>query len=121
MVTGSKRVRLMHPDLTPCVYPLPLWGQSSNHSAVDFAQPDALEHPRFQQALQAQQSFEMQVRGSCMTQVRGLAQALAWVWLDLCGLPWLQLGFGAAGDFYGLKSVAGSTQPLSSIPAHWCA
>ena len=85
VVTGSKRVHLVHPDLTPCVYPLPLWGQSSNHSAVDFAQPDAVKHPRFQEALQAQQSFDLQVSGSCV----GLAQALAQVWLNCVALFWL--------------------------------
>ena len=64
-------MHLMHPDLTPCVYPLPLWGQSSNHSAVDFTQPDCDLHPRFQQALQQQQSFELQVCSPCLPAVHG--------------------------------------------------
>ena len=60
VVTGHKAVHLMHPDATPCLYPLPLWGQSSNHSAVDFSQPDPELHPRFEEAQQAQCSFQLQ-------------------------------------------------------------
>ena len=66
VVAGRKRVHLMHPDLTPRLYPYPLWGQSSNHSAVDYTQPDPDLHPWFQSALNEQQRFELQVCSPCL-------------------------------------------------------
>lgn len=61
VLRGRKVVRLYHPSQTPHVYPLPLWGQSSNHSAVDAAEPDLARHPLWQRACRAEQRFVLQV------------------------------------------------------------
>lgn len=61
MVTGSKRVRCMSPATTQWLYPQPLYGESPNHSAVDFAQPDSARHPLYAEALQHQLSADLQV------------------------------------------------------------
>ncbi|CAL8464138.1 g3673 [Coccomyxa elongata] len=60
MVTGSKRVRCMSPATTQWLYPQPLYGESPNHSAVDFAQPDLARHPLYAEALQHQLSANLQ-------------------------------------------------------------
>jgi Cupin-like domain len=50
VVAGSKKVTLFSPEVTPAMYPRPVWGDSSNHSAVNFAEPDAQVHPLFSHA-----------------------------------------------------------------------
>jgi hypothetical protein len=44
-VAGSKRVRLYSPSAVLGLYPKPLGGEASNHSCVNFARPDLLQHP----------------------------------------------------------------------------
>lgn len=61
MVTGSKRVRCMSPATTQWLYPQPLYGESPNHSTVDFAQPDLARHPLYAEAPQHQLSANLQV------------------------------------------------------------
>ncbi|XP_031474440.1 lysine-specific demethylase JMJ31 isoform X2 [Nymphaea colorata] len=46
IVTGRKQVCLWPPSATPFLYPMPLHGESSNHSAVDIEHPDLSIHPR---------------------------------------------------------------------------
>jgi Cupin-like domain len=50
-VTGAKHVTLMSPAATRFLYPLPVFGESPNHSAVDFARPDLDRHPLYARAL----------------------------------------------------------------------
>ncbi|GMH33274.1 hypothetical protein BSKO_01108 [Bryopsis sp. KO-2023] len=52
VVTGSKRVKLCNPNLTPNFYPLPVWGDSANHSAVNFTEPNFEQHPNYRHALE---------------------------------------------------------------------
>lgn len=52
VVTGSKRVKLCSPSLTPTLYPLPVWGDSANHSSVNFVDPDFETHPEYRHALE---------------------------------------------------------------------
>jgi hypothetical protein len=47
VVTGSKRVTLHSPAAVLGLYAKPLGGEASNHSAVDFAAPDAQQHPLY--------------------------------------------------------------------------
>ncbi|CAN6462922.1 unnamed protein product [Victoria cruziana] len=46
IVTGRKQVSLWPPSATPFLYPMPLYGESSNHSAIDVEHPDLSVHPR---------------------------------------------------------------------------
>ena len=61
MATGSKTVHLMSPEATAFLYPLPLWSESPNHSAVNFAQPDLVAHPLYCRALGLQHVVTLQV------------------------------------------------------------
>ena len=60
MVTGRKLVRCLSPAATRWVYPLPVWGESPNHSAVDFAAPDLARHPLFARAQACELVAELQ-------------------------------------------------------------
>lgn len=61
VVAGSKHVRCMSPAATQWLYPHPLYGESANHSAVDFAQPDLARHPLYKEALEHQLSAHLEV------------------------------------------------------------
>ena len=60
VVCGSKAVRCCAPEATPAMYPLPLWGESSNHSAVSSAAPDLACHPRYADAMASMQTAVLQ-------------------------------------------------------------
>ena len=47
VISGCKEVRLWPPSSAPSLYPLPVYGEASNHSGVDFIKPDLSNHPRF--------------------------------------------------------------------------
>lgn len=47
VVTGSKRVRLYSPAAVLGLYSKPLGGEASNHSCVNFAQPDLERQPLY--------------------------------------------------------------------------
>eukprot|EP00877_Chromochloris_zofingiensis_P010690 jgi/Chrzof1/5875/Cz16g19010.t1 len=47
VVAGSKTVTLFSPAATPGLYPRPLYGESSNHSKVDFAADEHNTHPLY--------------------------------------------------------------------------
>ncbi|KAK9823201.1 hypothetical protein WJX72_001067 [[Myrmecia] bisecta] len=55
VVRGRKAVTLFSPAMTPWLYPMPIWGESPNHSAVNFAAPDLQQHPLYAQALLGKQ------------------------------------------------------------------
>ena len=59
---GAKRVRLFSPAASRYLYPMPLYGESPNHSAVDIAAPDARRHPLYKQALQHELVANVRVR-----------------------------------------------------------
>ena len=66
-------MHLMSPEATPFLYPLPLWSESPNHSAVNFAQPDLGTYPLYSRALGLQQVVTLQV---------------SWTWhVDVVQLP----------------------------------
>ena len=65
MVRGSKRVRLYSPAATRYLYPMPLYGESPNHSAVDVAAPDSRRHPLYKQARQHEVMADIRVRVCC--------------------------------------------------------
>lgn len=46
VVSGSKQVDLWPPSSTPFLYPMPLYGEASNHCAVPINAPDLSLHPR---------------------------------------------------------------------------
>lgn len=65
LVNGMKTVKLMSPAATQHLYPLPLAGESPNHSAVDWVAPDYRAHPRARHALAMQQMAVLRVRRGC--------------------------------------------------------
>lgn len=62
VVAGSKIIRALSPAATRWVYPLPLHGESANHSGVNFAAPDLAAHSLYAHAQAAQLTAELQVR-----------------------------------------------------------
>ncbi|EFJ38451.1 hypothetical protein SELMODRAFT_402380 [Selaginella moellendorffii] len=50
-VLGVVTVTLWPPDAAPYLYPKPLYGEASNHSEVNFVEPDYQKFPRFRDAL----------------------------------------------------------------------
>ncbi|ONK65020.1 tRNA wybutosine-synthesizing protein 5 [Asparagus officinalis] len=57
IVAGSKQVVLWPPSACPFLYPMPIHGESSNHSAVDLENPDLLVHPRSEHSLEYSQKI----------------------------------------------------------------
>lgn len=53
VVSGCKELKLWPPSATPSLYPLPISGEASNHSGVDFANPNLTKYPRFRSAMQS--------------------------------------------------------------------
>lgn len=56
VLVGRKEVKLWPPSAAPDLYPLPIFGEASNHSGVDFANPDLVKFPRFRDAMKSFQS-----------------------------------------------------------------
>ncbi|KAM3326089.1 putative protein isoform X1 [Capsicum chacoense] len=46
IVSGCKEVTLWPPSATPYLYPLPLYGEASNHSSITLEEPDLSIYPR---------------------------------------------------------------------------
>ncbi|KAF4370190.1 hypothetical protein F8388_007331 [Cannabis sativa] len=46
LVSGCKRVLLWPPSASPMLYPMPIFGESSNHSLLAVENPDLLVYPR---------------------------------------------------------------------------
>ncbi|KAG9451839.1 hypothetical protein H6P81_004743 [Aristolochia fimbriata] len=51
VVAGHKQVVLWPPSASPLLYPMAIYGEASNHSAVDLKSPDFSLHPRAKQAM----------------------------------------------------------------------
>lgn len=60
VVCGSKTVQCFSPEATPAMYPLPVWGESSNHSSVDCAAPDLAQHTLFARAQDSMVTAKLQ-------------------------------------------------------------
>ena len=60
VVCGSKTVHCFSPEATPYMYPLPVWGESSNHSSVDCAAPDLAHHSLYTRAQDLMVTAELQ-------------------------------------------------------------
>ena len=91
VVTGRKLVRCLSPAATRWVYPLPVWGESPNHSAVDFAAPDLARHPLFVRAQACELVAELQASWSwpcgypCLVcsrlQMGPMLSTESWLWV----------------------------------------
>ncbi|KAG8078110.1 hypothetical protein GUJ93_ZPchr0007g6112 [Zizania palustris] len=46
VVAGCKRVTLWPPSASPCLYPMPVYGEASNHSSVSIEEPDYSSYTR---------------------------------------------------------------------------
>ena len=68
VVCGAKRVRLFSPAATPYLYPMPLYGESPNHSEVDVTCPDLAQHPLYPSALEHELVADLGVRRSAAGQ-----------------------------------------------------
>ncbi|XP_058209299.1 lysine-specific demethylase JMJ31 isoform X2 [Rhododendron vialii] len=55
VVAGCKQVVLWPPSASPFLYPMPLYGEASNHSAVNLEKPDLSIHPRAEQSMEYSQ------------------------------------------------------------------
>jgi hypothetical protein len=62
VVTGVKAICCMSPAATRWLYPLPLHGESPNHSGVDCGAPDLARHPLYPRAQACQLSAQLQAR-----------------------------------------------------------
>lgn len=55
VVAGCKQVSLWPPSATPMLYPMPVYGEASNHSAVNIEGPNLVLHPRAKHSLDISQ------------------------------------------------------------------
>ncbi|XP_022771160.1 uncharacterized protein LOC111314264 isoform X2 [Durio zibethinus] len=55
IVTGRKQVVLWPPSASPMLYPMPIYGEASNHSSVALENPDFSVHPRAQYSMEYSQ------------------------------------------------------------------
>ncbi|KAL2934504.1 Lysine-specific demethylase JMJ30 [Bienertia sinuspersici] len=60
VVVGCKRVALWPPSAGPLLYPMPIYGEASNHSSVALDSPDFSMHPRFERAHEYSQKVVLQ-------------------------------------------------------------
>lgn len=55
IVTGRKQVALWPPSASPFLYPMPIYGEASNHSAIAIEKLDLSVHPRAERSIQYSQ------------------------------------------------------------------
>ncbi|KAK9684844.1 hypothetical protein RND81_10G236600 [Saponaria officinalis] len=60
VVAGCKQVVLWPPSSGPLLYPMPIYGEASNHSSVTLDSPDLSRHPRFVHACESSQKVVLQ-------------------------------------------------------------
>ncbi|KAL1059707.1 hypothetical protein V6Z11_1Z014400 [Gossypium hirsutum] len=60
IVTGRKQVVLWPPSASPMLYPMPIYGEASNHSSVALENPDFSIHPRAQCSMEYSQKVTLQ-------------------------------------------------------------
>ncbi|MED6146092.1 hypothetical protein PIB30_031334 [Stylosanthes scabra] len=51
IVSGQKQVVLWPPSASPSLYPMPIYGEASNHSSVALENPDYSTYPRAEQSM----------------------------------------------------------------------
>ncbi|KAL9227540.1 hypothetical protein vseg_003218 [Gypsophila vaccaria] len=60
VVAGCKQVVLWPPSSGPLLYPMPIYGEASNHSSVTLDSPDLSRHPRFGHSCEYSQKVVLQ-------------------------------------------------------------
>ncbi|GMH27968.1 hypothetical protein Nepgr_029811 [Nepenthes gracilis] len=60
IVAGCKRVVLWPPSASSLLYPMPLYGEASNHSSVALDNPDLSIHPKAESAFHCSQTIILQ-------------------------------------------------------------
>ncbi|XP_021764348.1 uncharacterized protein LOC110728972 [Chenopodium quinoa] len=60
VISGCKQVVLWPPSAGPLLYPMPIYGESSNHSSVTLDSPDFSHYPRFERAHEYSQKLTLQ-------------------------------------------------------------
>ncbi|XP_052887885.1 lysine-specific demethylase JMJ31 isoform X2 [Gossypium arboreum] len=60
IITGRKQVVLWPPSASPMLYPMPIYGEASNHSSVALENPDFSIHPRAQCSMEYSQKVTLQ-------------------------------------------------------------
>ncbi|KAK7838996.1 glycine dehydrogenase (decarboxylating) [Quercus suber] len=64
LVAGCKQVVLWPPFATPMLYPLPIYGEASNHSSVALENPDFSTYPRAKYAMEHSQKVVLHASNS---------------------------------------------------------
>ncbi|XP_047157237.1 tRNA wybutosine-synthesizing protein 5 isoform X4 [Vigna umbellata] len=60
IVSGCKRVVLWPPSASPSLYPMPIYGEASNHSSVSLENPDYSIYPRSECSMEFAQKVVLQ-------------------------------------------------------------
>ncbi|KAG2402790.1 uncharacterized protein HKW66_Vig0250090 [Vigna angularis] len=60
IVSGCKRVVLWPPSASPSLYPMPIYGEASNHSSVSLENPDYSIYPRAECSMEFAQKVVLQ-------------------------------------------------------------
>ncbi|GAV84361.1 Cupin_8 domain-containing protein [Cephalotus follicularis] len=60
VVSGRKQVVLWPPSASPMLYPMPVYGEASNHSSVALGRPDLSIHPRAECSMEYSQKVILQ-------------------------------------------------------------
>ncbi|KAL2612998.1 hypothetical protein R1flu_024690 [Riccia fluitans] len=111
VVAGEKRVMLWSPSAAPYLYPLPVYGEASNHSGVDMIAPDYDIHPRFRMALQKAKIVTLQP-GDALFIPEGWYHQVDNVGVTIAVNFWwpsqLSMSLGSAMDGYILRRVVSS-------------
>ncbi|CAN6806297.1 unnamed protein product [Brassica oleracea] len=59
VVSGCKKVVLWPPSASPSLYPMPIYGEASNHSSVGLDNPNLSDYPRAELSLQFSQEVTL--------------------------------------------------------------
>ncbi|ESQ41996.1 hypothetical protein EUTSA_v10013262mg [Eutrema salsugineum] len=59
VVSGRKKVVLWPPSASPSLYPMPIYGEASNHSSVGLDNPNLSDYPRAEHSLKQSQEVNL--------------------------------------------------------------
>ncbi|OAO89861.1 hypothetical protein AXX17_AT5G19760 [Arabidopsis thaliana] len=59
VVSGRKKVVLWPPSASPSLYPMPIYGEASNHSSVGLENPNLSDYPRAEHSLKQSQEITL--------------------------------------------------------------
>ena len=62
VLSGSKLVMLFSPEDTARLAPMPVWGESANHSMIDPRDPEWASSPLAADVMSRRQEFQLSVR-----------------------------------------------------------